>query len=338
MKLFWFIILLLSVLFVSCSKNVNETVEKPVIRKFASFIFVGNIKGNPGLYKYNAANNSFSEFWSSPDEEVVELSCSNNLSSAFFLTATKIGKEGIFPSIKDTRLYVIPNISSNPEFVQDIGSGMQVFSRWESDIVFRIVVNRWDKKISSLINQTTLIFTTYGRVLQEENKFYDIIKDGYPRLPESRPSSLSPSGKYQLSYNSERRDSIFLVKISDKSRVFLTVPDKPINEIRWSDDRKFIFISTLDVSQANTTIFNEIPNTSSIYIYSIDQGKVTKKITGGGFKNFFTINDFLIFDDGFRRNSSIYVYNFRELKIKKQIRLRDGCGLHDIPEIPKSGT
>ena len=338
MKLLWLIILLFPVLFVSCGKNEIETAEKPVIRKFSSFIFVGNIKGKPGLYKYNAAGNSISEFWSSSEEEVVELSCSNNPSSAFFLTATKFGKEGIFPFIKDARLYVIPNISSNPEFVEDLGSGLQVFSRWESDIVFRIVINRWDKKISSLINQTTIIFNTYGRVLQEENKFYDITRDGYPKLPGSKPSPLSPSGKYQLSFNTVRPDSIFLIKTSDKSRAFITIPDKPVNEIRWSDDRNFIFISTLDVSPVNKTTFTENPNTSSLYIYSIEQEKIIKKFTGGGFKNFFTINDFLIFDDGFGRNSSIYVYNFKELKIKKQIRLRNGCGLQDIPEIPRSAT
>ncbi len=338
MKLLTFILFLLPVLFVSCGKNKNVISEKPVIRQFTSFIFVGNITGKPELYGYNAADNSISEFWSSSGEEVVELSYANDLSSAFFLTASKIGNEGIFPFIKDAKLYVIPDISFKPEFVQDIGSGLQVFSRWESDIVFRIVINRWDKKISSLINQTTLIFNTYGRILQEENKVYDITKDGYPRLPRTRPPASSPSGTYQLSFNVEKPDSIFLIKTINKSRVFITVPDKPVNVIRWSDDRRYILISTLDVSPVNRTIFTGTPNTSSLYIYSIENEKIIKKFTGGGFKNFFTINDFLIFDDGFGRNSLIYIYNFKELKVKYKIRFKDGCGLLDIPEIPRSGT
>jgi hypothetical protein len=231
MKIFFLIVIQFPILFISCGRKEYEEPEKTITRKFTSFIFVGMTNEKPGLYKYRVADSSYSEFWSNEDEEVVELSYSDNHSSAFFLTASKTGKEGIFPFIKNAKLYVIPDTSSKPEFVREIGSGLQVFSRWESEIVFRIVLNSWDKKVSTFINQTTFIFNIYGRVLQEETKTYDITKDGYPRLPKTKPDFLSPSARYQLTVNEPKSDSVFLVRMKDKIKFCITSIDKPLNDI-----------------------------------------------------------------------------------------------------------
>lgn len=330
------IVVLLSLIIISCGRKPDEQ-EPPVVRNFSSFVFVG-MKGNlPGLYKFNIKKNTVSEFWNSNEEEVVELSYSSNHHAAFFITATKTGKEGIFPFIKDARLYVISDSTSTPRFVNEIGSGLQVFSRWESETVFRIVMNYWDKKVSTYINQRTIIFNTYGRILQEETKTYDVITDGYPRLPNVKPDSLSPAGRFQISYNEGTGDSVFLVQSKNKHKDFITVIDNPINEISWSDDRSFVFLSTFDLSSDVSSI-NRKPGISSLYAYSISDKSLIRKWAGAGRKNFFTISDFLIFDNGFGRNSVIYIYDFKKDKIIKQIKLKGGCGLNGIPENPQSGT
>ena len=329
---------MLPVIFVSCGKNDGDENENVKIRPFDSFIFVGMINGKPGLYKYNTDDSSYSPYWSNPDEKVIDFSYSDNHSSAFFLTANRTGKEGIFPYVKDAKLYVIPDNSSEPKLVLDVGDGLQVFSRWESGIVFRIVINFWDKKVSTFIIQKTIIFNTFGRILQEESRVYDVVKDGYPRLPKTDPGLNSPFGKYSVSFNHENPDSVFLTSNSDKNGYFVTRVDKPVNELSWSDNRKFVIISTLDVSSSNKSIYTNVPNTSSLYIYSIEQKKIIREWKGGGFKNFFTINDFVIFDDGFERNSSIFIYNFKENRIIKHINVKNGCGLRDIPEIKGFGA
>ncbi len=332
------ILIILSLLLVSCEKSYKETPENTVKRDFHSFIFTGMSQRKPALYKYNVRKNSFSLFWKGDSEEIVDLSYSPGHISAFFLTASSQGKEGIFPFVKNARLYVIPDSASEPKFVSDIGSGIQIFSRWESETVFRIILNSWDKKTSTYIDQKTIIYNIFGRILQEENQVYDITSDGYPRLPGNRPDTLSPSGKYQVSYTQSKPDSVFLIQRTTKKADFMMSITKPVNEISWSDDRGTIFISTLDVTPANTSIFSGKPNTASLYAYSVEQHKVVKKWTGGGFKNFFTISDFLIFDDGFGRNSSIYMYNFKEDKVIKQIKIKGGCGLRGIPEVPRFGA
>jgi hypothetical protein len=329
-----FIILPL-LLLVSCGKKQYEEQEPPVIRDFNSFIFVGSVKKQPGLYKYVVSSNSFSEFWNSRKEKVIELSYNENHSSAFFLTAVKEGKQGIFPYIKDARLYVIPDSSSTPLFVKDIGSGIQVFSRWESETVFRIVFNSWDKKVSTYINQKTIIFNTFGRILREETKTFDITGDGYPRLPKIKPDSLSPTGKYRIDYTNGKADSVFLTERQNGRKFLIADLSKPVDDIAWSDSRQLLVISTLDVTSENKSIFTKSPNTSALYLYSIPGKKLIREWKGGGYKHFFTAGDFLIFDDGFGRNSSIYVYKFSEDKVIKKIQFRGGCGLTGIPKIPR---
>lgn len=331
-------LIIISLVIASCGNNDREVPSDTVKRDFHSFVFTGMSGRKPSLYKYNVKNNAISLFWKADSEEIVDLSYSPGHTSAFFLTASKQGKEGIFPFIKNARLYVVPDSASHPEFVRDIGSGIQIFSRWESETVFRIILNSWDEKVSTYIDQKTTILNIFGRILQEENQVYDITSDGYPRLPRSSPDTLSPSGNYQVSYKENQPDSVFLTKRKTKESDFMMSINKPINEIMWSDDREMIFVSTLDVSPANTSIFTGQPNTSSLYAFSIDKHKVVKKWTGGGFKNFFTISDFLIFDDGFGRNSSIIIYNFKEDKVIKQIKIKGGCGLRGIPEIPHFGA
>jgi hypothetical protein len=111
----------------------------------------------------------------------------------------------------------------------------------------------------------------------------------------------------------------------------------PINEISWSDQKNFIIISTLDIAPTNTSIFTGRPNTSALLIYSIEKKKLINNWKGAGLKNFFTINDFVIFDDGFGRNSSIFIYNISKNKIVNHITVRNGCGLRNIPKIPEIG-
>jgi hypothetical protein len=332
------ILIILSSLLLSCGKKDNEQPVYQKKRDFHSFIFTGMSARKPALYKYNVKNNSVSLFWKGDSEEIVDLSYSPGHTSAFFLTASRQGKQGIFPFVKNARLYVLPDSASEPGFVSDIGSGIQIFSRWESETVFRIIFNSWDKKVSTYIDQKTIIFNIFGRILQEENQVYDITSDGYPRLPRSNPDTLSPAGKYQVSFNENKPDSVFLIHRKTKKSDFMMSVNKPVNEIQWSDDRTMIFLSTLDVTQANTSLFSGMPNTSSIYAYSVDQQKLLRKWTGGGYKNFFTIGDFLIFDDGFESNSSIYIYNFKVDKVIKQVKIKGGCGLRGIPEIPRFGS
>lgn len=332
------IIILLSFLIASCGKNQNEGPEPQIKRNFSSFIFVGIVNHKPGLYKYDVNKKSFSVFWESRNEKVSELSYSADHQSAFFITAVKEGKQGIFPFIKEARLYVMPDTSSEPQLVEEIGSGLQIFSRWESETVFRIVLNSWDKKVSTYINQKTIIFNTFGRILRQETKTYDITTDGYPRMPVTKPDSLSPGGRFKIDYTYGKADTLFLTEKKNDKSYYIKALKKPVSEITWSDNRNFVFISTLDVTAANKSIFTASPSTASLYIYSIPEKKILKEWTGGGYKNFFTFSDFLIFDDGFGRNSSIYIYNFKENKIIKQIKIKGGCGLRGIPEIPRFGA
>ena len=83
----------------------------------------------------------------------------------------------------------------------------------------------------------------------------------------------------------------------------------------------------------NETIKTKNPETSELFIYSLSADSLIGAFGGAGLKNFFTLNDLLIFDDGFGNNSVINIFDIKEKKIIDVIKPRDGCGLVYIPQL-----
>ncbi len=104
-----------------------------------------------------------------------------------------------------------------------------------------------------------------------------------------------------------------------------------LNKIKWSDDEEYLFISTLDLN--NETVKTKNPETSELFIYSLTADSLIGVFGGAGVKNFFTLDDLLIFDDGFANNSVINIFDIKEKKIIDVIKPRDGCGLVFMPKI-----
>jgi len=93
------------IIFISCEKesfhneslkDYQSTVESTGSKDIEYFFFVGKTGIKTGLYKFNLNDNKYELSWSLPKETVVQLSYSNNLEYAFFITAKKLGtKRGV---------------------------------------------------------------------------------------------------------------------------------------------------------------------------------------------------------------------------------------------------
>ena len=97
-------------------------------------------------------------------------------------------------------------------------------------------------------------------------------------------------------------------------------------------DEEYLFISTLDLN--NETIKTKSPETSELFIYSLSADSLINAFGGAGLKNFLTLNDLLIFDDGFDNNSIINIYDLKQQKVVDVIKPREGCGLVTMPMLP----
>ena len=278
------------------------------------------------------------EFWSNYNEQVVELSYSPNRKSAFFITAGYLGKKSFLPYITKIKLYLIDSDFSKVKFIKDFGNGVQVFTQWENDSNFKIIVNRSDKIVPTYINQQTYIYNVFGKELLNEVQTYDLTKNKYPRPPHNPLNYNSPDGEYKIVNSTKDSTNLYLENLNEETYSFIASSSQKLNNFTWSRDGKYLIVSTIDLSAVNKTLRSKKPATSNLYIYDVRQNKVVKEWKGGGVKNFFIRNDFLIFDSGFGEKSSITIFNYRTLKVYYTIKLRSGCGLRNIPELPDYST
>jgi hypothetical protein len=317
-------------------KTVPVKKEKPVVKneKFNSFLFVGIIIHKPGIYKYDVVKKKRTEFWSNYNEQVVELSYSPDRKSAFFLTAGYLGKKSFLPYITRVKLYLINLDSSKAKFIKDFGDGVQVFTQWDGNSNFKIIFNRSDKIIPTYIDQQTYIYNVFGKELLNEVQTYDLTKSPYPRPPHNPLDYVSPDGEFKIVNSTRDSTNLYLENLNEETYSFIASSSQKLNNFTWSQDGNYLIASTIDIAVDNKTLNSKEPATSNLYIYDVNQRKVVKEWKGAGVKNFFIKNDFLIFDDGFGEKSSITIINYRTLKVSAIIKLRSGCGLRSIPELP----
>ena len=332
---------LLFILLIGCGDNGKNYETKPVANETlikedtTQFIFVGMIGEKAGLYQYDFENKKPKKFWFSPSEQVVELSFSENRKAAFFLTARSYGKRGVFPFITRVKLYSIDLDSTKVKFITNIGGGMQVFTEWVDSNNFKVALNSIDIKVSEYINQRTFIFNRFGKVLLNEKKIYNFVKEGYPSLPKKSINLESSKLNGELKVVEKGEDKLlYLQKDSDDNLKFICKDNKKLRDVVWDYNSFDLIFSTADVTPGNETIYSKDPQTSSLYVYSIKEDSIDGKWDGGGYKNFFIQNDKLFFDTGFKENSRIIIFDLNNNSPVDSIKISGGCGLENIPELP----
>jgi len=248
---------------------------------------------------------------------------------AYFLTSEKMGMKANFPFFNRLKLFIISHDLSETKQIDNIGSGLQFTTRWNDDENLEVMYTSVDKTIASYVNQYTKVYDHYGKLVDSEVKTFDIEKSGFPQLIPPTNSTISPSGKYGVSFKS---DSVFLKIAGSDTLEFVTIMKQSLNKLKWSDNEEYLFLSTLNLD--NETIKTKNPETSELFIYSLEADSLIDTFGGAGLKNFYTLNDLLIFDDGFDNNSIINIYDLNQKKIVDFIKPRDGCGLVTKPMLP----
>lgn len=327
---------ILFILFFGCNKSKapitnHETNHNQ--KKINGFYFVGNSDNEPSLYKFQFDSLSYSLVWHKDGHEVTDLSYSPNRKHAFFITAKGKGKRGVFPFIDDVNVYLLEPDSNKINYIDSFGSGLQLFSYWKSNTVFGIVLNSFDKVHSNTIINRKTEFNINGTKVFDQRKSYDIVQEGYPS-PEVFSSNIFSNGRYLIDTTNAKLTSVFLIDNEKKDTSLVTTVNQKLNQIGWSDGGKYLIFSTLDISPRNETIYNKEPNTSKIFIFSLENKTLSKVFEGSGVKNFFLFNNWLIFDTGFQEESEIIIYNFINNEVIKEIKIKGGCGLENIPETP----
>lgn len=305
-------------------------IEKTIEQAVNNFYFVGNRNGSPDIFHYNWNKKTYSPFFQSRKEKVVELFFNHRRDKAFVITASNFGKKGVFPFINNVKVYLMHPGNDSLQFLKALGDGLQVFSKWEDDNSFKVVLNNIDKTIAKYIEQQTVVYNTKGKLLFEENKRYDLEVEGYPPPLQNDPSNFS-SENFKIEQNDS---SIYLTNISSSEQLLISKIKYDLSKVEWSEDGNFLVFTTLDVSPSNETLYSREPKTSQLFIYSLKDKKLIKKFEGGGFKNFFIENNYLFFDDGFSDQSQIIIFDMLKQEEYDKINIENGCGIRSIPQRP----
>lgn len=292
-----------------------------------SFLFLTTWFDKVGVHQYDLEKKKYKPVWWHPRENVVLLIYKPGKLPTYFLTADKITSKGNIPAFSGLKLFIISNDLSEIKQIDDIGDGVQFTARWNDDENLELLFTAVDKTIANYVNQYTKVYDHYGKLVDSEIRTFDILKSGFPQLVPPRSPSLSPSGKFGVAF---KQDSVFLKSAGSDSLEFVAVMNHQLNKLRWSEDEKYLFISTLDLN--NESIKTKNPKTSELFIYSLEADSLISAFGGAGIKNFVTLNDLLIFDDGFNNNSIINIFDLKKKKIVNTIKTVSGAGLVIIPQ------
>jgi len=316
-----------SLIFISCEKvssddenlkDYRSTVETTALKNIEYFFFVGKAGRETGLYKYNLNDNEYELFWSAAKENVVQLSYSDNLEYAFFITARRIGTKRGVSFIRRTKLYRLDLENSSIELIREIGDAVQLLATW-LDNNYKIQLTQFDMKIASHIKKITQIYSPFGKLIKEETEIFDFIKDGYPQFEIKRTSLISPSSNFGITQSA---DSVFLSIAGAVDKVFIDSTASKINKVKWNSDESYVFFTANSIIENK---FKKIPST--IYVYDVVNQKTVKKWDSEDKMNFIIANKLLIFDTSFKNQSAIGVYNYKKNEDVFRIQIKGSCGL-----------
>jgi hypothetical protein len=340
----------LAIMITGCIRK-NEPIRKTNIKSSAAvkelnnvpamneILFTGMMGNKPGIYKYNFSTKSYAEFWHNNKEEVIELSYSADKKAAFLITAHQYGKKGVFPFINNIKLYSIGLDSNTVKLVEAMGNGLQIFSFWENDNSFKVIINIFNVTVGKYFEQIIKTFDASGKKLKDEKKTYDVVKDGFPQTPVIQKNITSSDKRYSILSVDSAGTQIYLIDhAKNDEKNLITKLYQKLNVVDWSEDGEYLFFSTIDISPGNETLYSEQPATSKLFIYSLVNKKVVKIFDGGGIKNFMRSGNILILDDGFKERSKLLIYNFRSGQMIDSVKVSGGCGLKNIPRIPDYGA
>jgi hypothetical protein len=330
----WLFIIILIIGLTACGDSTKqkrsnaEVTDTTSTESKVTFLFLTEWFNKVGVYKYDLSKKKYSPVWWHPRENVVMLVYKPGNNPAYFFTSEKIGTKGNFPSFNGLKLFIISHDLSQTKQIDNIGDGIQFTAGWNDDNNLEIIYTDVDKTNASYVNQFTKVYDHYGKLIDSGIRTFDIQKSGFPELVPPRNPSISPLGKFGVSVKS---DSLFLKTAVSDSLKFISVLKHNLNKLKWSDNENYLFISTLNID--NETIKTKNPETSELFIYSLSTDSLIGLFGGAGVKNFFTLNDLLIFDDGFNNNSVINIFDLKQKKIIDVVKPKTGCGLVIFPQL-----
>ncbi|MCU7493947.1 MAG: SPOR domain-containing protein [Ignavibacteria bacterium] len=311
---------------------------KSVPDEFSRVIIVGSSNGTSSLFEYDLKTGEKKKLWTRQGEIVIDLSYSSDMSGALFTTVGGFGRNSIFPYVDNVKVYRISLSDLKVSKLKSLGNGIQLYTNNDLGKAYRIIMNVFDRNKNTFVVQNTYTYDFQGRLISSEKKSFDLAKENYPLPPELVYDNRSPDNKNRFDVSLSKGSYSFSVtRVATSSGKNILTTAQRLNQAAWSPDGRYLIFSTLDLSPRNRTLHGRMPQTSKLYLYSENDGKIIKQWDGGGYKNFTLRGNLLLFDDDFSEKSHIIVYDYRNNRLIDTVAIDGGCGIRNIPYIPDFG-
>ena len=336
-KLFmkYFMMLIFSlILFSSCGDdnqndvdedNLNKEIENAKLSEFSEFYFVGNYAGKPSIYVYDHETDKYKVFWHSDDERVIDLLISPDNKSGYFITKRKQRLQSSQPAIEKGRLYRIDFEVKKVESITQLEDGIQIIPFWMDNDRFTLVINSIDKTIASYVNKNIQVYNRFGKLLSDNTEVYDLTKDGYPITKLPTINFTSPNELFTVV---EKNDSLFVRQQKSQKEFKTGFLLTKIQQLAWAENNKHL-IMLLASKEKGKQSTNDMGK-SILTIFDLQKKKIVKMFDTVGSNRFVLIGDFLIFDNGFGKDSHIEIFKLESQSNFKTIKINGGCGLRNI--------
>jgi hypothetical protein len=293
-----------------------------------SFYFVGINKSNSSIYKYDFESRKSSVFWYSRKERVIDLIYTDDFETVFFIAARRFGYAAAFPFIEKANLYRIDPETQQVTLLKELGDAIQIYSFWSEEGNYNLIINSFDPKVNTYVIQNTLLYNRFGRILSDHTETSDLLISGYPAFERKETRTNSYDGRFRIF---SVLDSVFIRDYKSKEKIFVINSDKKLNEVQWIPGRSLVVFSLINLNEKAELNNDKI---SSLHVFDLHSGKILKTFDKPGLFRFALTNDFLIFDEGFARNSRINIIDLDHMKEYHQINIIGGCGLRNVPLNP----
>lgn len=322
-------------LLLSCGDKTNEHlfdfsnyVKKKKFTEAASFYFVGINESNSSIYKYNIEKKRASVLWYKRNQRVIDLAVDDDFKTAFFVAAQRYGMAGSFPFIDNAKLYRIDPETREVTMLKELGNLVQLYSFWSEEGNYNLIINSFDPKVNTYIIQNTLLYNKFGRLLSDHSETSDLLISGYPTFKLKELKTTAYNNRYRIYTLS---DSIFIRNLISKEKIFIKETNHRLNDVEWISDKSLLVFSTIKSGNDESV---KKDDQASLNIYDTSQKKIVKSISGSSLYRFTITSEFLIFDEGFERNSRIKILDLKKLKYFDTINIKGGCGLRNVPLNP----
>lgn len=301
---------------------------------YSRILVVGSFYGQPILYSFNLRTGRSKPFWSQGKKKVVDLSYSEDKTFAFAIVLSDYGSIGEIPFFKNAVVYKIDMFDFIVESIDSLDSGLQIYTDWENDHLYKVTANYIDKKYSAYVVMNSKIYNKFGKVLLDEKKSFDLIKDGYPAPVKPALKNISPDEMFSITakFNKDSVKSIYLKNVKADNETELLSGFSNINRIEWTEGGGYlIFSASLEKKQAISKK-KDIEPADALVIYSLNENKIIESIHGENYNNFYIRDDLLFYDEGYGPASKIIIYDLAGRKVYNIIQIPGGCGVRNIPE------